>query len=186
MPSRSALAELRATPASMRGSSHLLQNHPFSPHPSRTTFTMFTRRAYTSVRGILPTQTTTAVRSRTFAVAAAVRSPARAPTLGDITPDSAASFNEKQKNFREGLIAAQKRKEQDESTSWPTSLSCTQPPGWLQIRVLEAANVSTQKMRAHANRRAPRRRVGRSLPSSTVHLKVVSLTRTSNAASRKY
>jgi hypothetical protein len=84
---------------------------------------MFTRRAYTSVRGVLPTQATTAVRSRTFAVAAAARSPARAPSLGDITPDSAASFNEKQKSFREGLIAAQKRKEQDESTSWPVSLS---------------------------------------------------------------
>jgi hypothetical protein len=78
---------------------------------------MLTRSACASVRGILSPQSATVARSRAFAVGAASQSPARAPTLADITPDSAASFNEKQKSFRDGLAAAQKRKEQEESTS---------------------------------------------------------------------
>jgi 23S rRNA G2445 N2-methylase RlmL len=74
---------------------------------------MLTRSACASVRAIL----SPSVGSRTFAVSAASQGPARAPTLADITPDSAASFNEKQKSFRDGLVAAQKRKEQEESAS---------------------------------------------------------------------
>lgn len=76
---------------------------------------MLTRRAGASVRGILAPQPAITVRSRAFCAAAATRSPVRAPALADITPDSAASFNEKQKNFRDGLVAAQKQKEQEES-----------------------------------------------------------------------
>jgi hypothetical protein len=53
--------------------------------------------------------------SRSFAAGAVMKSPARAPALADITPEDAASFNKKQKEFREGLIAAQKQKEQQES-----------------------------------------------------------------------
>jgi hypothetical protein len=78
---------------------------------------MLTRRACASVRGVLSSQTATAVRSRAFTIGAASQSPARAPALADITPDAAASFNEKQKSFRDGLVAAQKRKEQEESAS---------------------------------------------------------------------
>jgi hypothetical protein len=78
---------------------------------------MLARSACASVRAILSPQSATAVRSRAFAVGAASQSPARAPALADITPDSAASFIEKQKDFRDGLVAAQKRKEQEESAS---------------------------------------------------------------------
>lgn len=76
---------------------------------------MLTRRVCASVRGILSPPCATAVRSQAFSAGAPTQSPARAPTLADITPDSAASFNEKQKSFRDGLVAAQKRKEQEES-----------------------------------------------------------------------
>jgi cell pole-organizing protein PopZ len=70
---------------------------------------MLARRACARVR------TAVAVQSRPFVAAAAVQSPARAPTLADITPESAASFTEKQKKFRDGLVAAQKQREQQES-----------------------------------------------------------------------
>jgi hypothetical protein len=76
---------------------------------------MLTRRVCASMRGVA--RSATAVRSRAFAVGPASQSPARAPTLADITPDSAASFNEKQTSFRDGLVAAQKRKDQEESSS---------------------------------------------------------------------
>ncbi|EDU50260.1 NIPSNAP family protein [Pyrenophora tritici-repentis] len=75
---------------------------------------MLTRRACAGVRGILAPQPAIAFRSRAFGAAAVTQSPARAPAIADITPDSAASFNEKQKSFRDGLVAAQKRKEQEE------------------------------------------------------------------------
>ena len=39
----------------------------------------------------------------------------RAPALGDITHDSAEVFNAKQKEFREGLESAKKKKEQADS-----------------------------------------------------------------------
>ncbi|CAN9288714.1 unnamed protein product [Alternaria alternata] len=76
---------------------------------------MLTRRVCASVRGgILSPLCATAVRSQAFGTGPPTQSPVRAPTLADITPDSAASFNEKQKSFRDGLAAAQKRKEQEE------------------------------------------------------------------------
>ena len=82
---------------------------------------MLTRRVCASVRGgILSPLCATAVRSQAFGTGPPTQSPVRAPTLADITPDSAASFNEKQKSFRDGLAAAQKRKEQEESPS-PTT-----------------------------------------------------------------
>jgi hypothetical protein len=77
---------------------------------------MLTRRAFASLRGTLPVQQSTAVRSRAFTAGAATQKSAHGPALADITPESAASFTEKQKEFREGLITAQKRKEQQEST----------------------------------------------------------------------
>lgn len=86
---------------------------PSSSGPDSTI--MLTRRVCASVRGILSPPCATAVRSQAFSAGAPTQSPARAPTLADITPDSAASFNEKQKSFRDGLVAAQKRKEQEES-----------------------------------------------------------------------
>jgi hypothetical protein len=77
---------------------------------------MFARRVYPHVRSTLPSSNLISVCSRTFAAATAARSPVRAPVLADITPNDAASFSEKQKEFRESLVAAQKQKEQEEST----------------------------------------------------------------------
>jgi hypothetical protein len=49
-------------------------------------------------------------------VAAAAQGPSRAPTIADITPNSAASFNRRQQEFRDSLVAAQRQKEQQDST----------------------------------------------------------------------
>lgn len=51
----------------------------------------------------------------------------RAPSIRDITPDSAAQFNARQKEFRENLEAARKRKEQQESQSVAASASDSAP-----------------------------------------------------------
>lgn len=48
---------------------------------------------------------------------------ARAPGLGDLPPDGAEAFNKKQKEFRDGLEAAKKRKELADSQSLPTLTS---------------------------------------------------------------
>ncbi|KIW46330.1 hypothetical protein, variant [Exophiala oligosperma] len=51
---------------------------------------------------------------RAFTTSALCREPARSPGLGDITPDGTDAFNTRQKEFRDGLEAAKKRKEQAE------------------------------------------------------------------------
>lgn len=77
---------------------------------------MFTRRACGNVRGVLPISRPGTVSTRSFTAGAIAQSAAhRAPALADITPDAAESFNRKQNEFRESLIAAQKQKEQQES-----------------------------------------------------------------------
>jgi hypothetical protein len=80
-----------------------------------TTFSMLARRACAHALNSLPVSSALAIRSRSFTAAA--QSQFRAPALADITPDSAASFNKKQQEFREGLAAAQKQREQQESAS---------------------------------------------------------------------
>ncbi|EEH34913.1 NIPSNAP family protein [Paracoccidioides lutzii Pb01] len=47
----------------------------------------------------------------------------RAPSIRDITPDTAASFNARQKEFRENLEAARRKKEQQESQLGDASVS---------------------------------------------------------------
>ncbi|EEH23489.1 hypothetical protein PABG_05700 [Paracoccidioides brasiliensis Pb03] len=47
----------------------------------------------------------------------------RAPSIRDITPDAAASFNARQKEFRDNLEAARKKKEQQESQLGDASVS---------------------------------------------------------------
>lgn len=76
---------------------------------------MLTRRSCSNVRGILPISRPAHAHTRFFAAGTASQSSVRVPALADITPDAAASFNRKQKEFREGLIAAQKQREQQES-----------------------------------------------------------------------
>jgi hypothetical protein len=80
---------------------------------------MFAQRASSNVRSILSAPRSIPVGSRSFVAGASLQSSSRAPALADITPDAAASFNKKQKEFRDGLVAAQKQKEQQESTSHP-------------------------------------------------------------------
>lgn len=82
---------------------------------------MLSRRACANVRARLTPPLVTSVHARAFGAGSATQSPTRAPTLADITPDGAASFNEKQKKFRDGLVAAQKRKEQEESMSYASA-----------------------------------------------------------------
>lgn len=82
---------------------------------------MFTRRACGSVRSAISAQATTKqTATRSFAAFAATQNPVRAPSLADVKPDGAAEFNQRQKEFREGLIAAQKKKEQQESQCSPS------------------------------------------------------------------
>ncbi|KAK9630375.1 hypothetical protein V6Z98_003919 [Aspergillus fumigatus] len=52
----------------------------------------------------------------------------RAPSIRDITPDSAAEFNARQKEFRENLEAARKKREQQESQSVDASGSTPASP----------------------------------------------------------
>lgn len=76
---------------------------------------MLARRACASVRSLVPAvQPTTPVNSRSFAAFAAAQRQSRTPALADITPDGASKFNERQTEFREGLIAAQQKREQEE------------------------------------------------------------------------
>ncbi|KAF2679503.1 NIPSNAP-domain-containing protein [Lentithecium fluviatile CBS 122367] len=79
---------------------------------------MLARRVCASVRNAVPAHHSAAVTSRSFSAIAAAQGPARAPALADVKPDGAAAFSEKQKEFREGLIAAQKKKEQQDSQSY--------------------------------------------------------------------
>ena len=78
---------------------------------------MLARNACARALNCLPASQAFAIRSRSFAVSAAVQGSGRAPALGDITPNGAADFNQRQKEFRESLITAQKQKEQQESAS---------------------------------------------------------------------
>lgn len=81
---------------------------------------MLARRVGAGLRSALPAQhTTAAVNSRCFTAYAAAQSQ-KAPALADIRPDSAAEFNARQKEYREGLITAQKKREQRESQSFPS------------------------------------------------------------------
>jgi hypothetical protein len=76
---------------------------------------MLARRICASVRSAIPASPTAAANVRAFCVLAAARGPVRAPALADITPNGAAKFVQRQKAHREGVIAAQQKKEQEES-----------------------------------------------------------------------
>ncbi|KAF2877030.1 hypothetical protein BDV95DRAFT_558345 [Massariosphaeria phaeospora] len=75
---------------------------------------MLARRVCTSVRSAVPAHHSKAALARSFAVLAAAQGPARAPAIADITSDGAAKFNERQKEFRDGLTAAHQKKVQQE------------------------------------------------------------------------
>lgn len=55
--------------------------------------------------------------TRTFTSTSLSRNQARSPALGDVQPGGAEAYNARQKEFRDGLEAARKRKEQAERQS---------------------------------------------------------------------
>lgn len=88
---------------------------------------MLTRRVCASARSVLSMPNNKSALPRAFTTSAAIKSSARAPALADITPESVASFTAKQKEFREGIVAAQKRKEQEESKFYSCNGSLPSP-----------------------------------------------------------
>ncbi|KIW82518.1 hypothetical protein Z517_05545 [Fonsecaea pedrosoi CBS 271.37] len=68
-------------------------------------------------RRLLPLSTSAQTPSlfRAFTTTSLLRDPPRSPALSDLTSDGADAFNVKQKEFRDGLEAARKRKEQADS-----------------------------------------------------------------------
>lgn len=75
---------------------------------------MLARRACLSARNAIASTPAPQAASRPFTALAASQSRIRAPALADLTPDSAAKFNERQKEFRESLAAEQRKKEDEE------------------------------------------------------------------------
>jgi hypothetical protein len=114
-----ALARLSFDPTTARLARHKLSTthvnlFDHTPEPF-IMVTMVARRAFAQARSNASVPRVLTLHSRSFAAVAAAQNPARAPALADITPDGAASFNKKQLEFREGLVAAQKKREQQES-----------------------------------------------------------------------
>jgi len=106
-------------------------NNPTYPlshlhHRRRSHATMLAQRACSNVRSILSATRAVPPVTRAFSAGTLLQGSARAPALGDITPDAATSFNKKQKEFRDGLVAAQKQKEQQESASLPDDWSTSE------------------------------------------------------------
>ncbi|KAF2792285.1 NIPSNAP-domain-containing protein [Melanomma pulvis-pyrius CBS 109.77] len=75
---------------------------------------MLAQRVCAGARAAITVIPPAAASSRAFSALVAARSSARAPALADVTPDGAAKFAERQREFREGLITAQKKQEQQE------------------------------------------------------------------------
>lgn len=74
------------------------------------------------IRRLVPTSSlsSSSLLLRSFTSSSTVREPPRSPSLGDVTPDGADTFNARQKEFRENLQAAKKAKEQADSQSLAT------------------------------------------------------------------
>jgi hypothetical protein len=73
----------------------------------------FIRRSVTALR---PSPFSSPASLRTFAASSShLQQPAKAPALADVLPNGASSFDAKQKEFRENVIAAQKEREKRES-----------------------------------------------------------------------
>ncbi|KAF7512270.1 hypothetical protein GJ744_001838 [Endocarpon pusillum] len=66
------------------------------------------------IRRLMPTNSvsSSSLLLRSFTSSSTARGPPRSPSLGDVTPDGADTFNARQKEFRENLQAAKKAKEQ--------------------------------------------------------------------------
>jgi hypothetical protein len=145
-----------------------------------TTPSMLARRVCAHALNSLPVSSALAARSRSFTAATATQSRSRAPALADITPSSAASFNKKQQEFREGLAAEQKQREQQESTLFQSRFAHAMFP--LQDTVFTD---TMQRTLVIKSKKAARRRAEHFHHSSTALPKDANLIKTSSAASRK-
>lgn len=122
---------------------------------------MLTRRALTGVRGRASAAQPIAPSSRPFTALAAAQSPARAPALADITPDAASKFNERQKEFREGLVNAQKKKEQQESqSSSPGHLSASDTSGGPNLLGKSLTSLLAEEARAREAQESGKKKGG--------------------------
>lgn len=74
----------------------------------------------------------------------------RAPSIRDLTPDSATEFNARQKEFRENLEKARKEKEQQESQS-EAPVSASAPPSRDRFREYAAAPTAPSASNASCN-----------------------------------
>jgi hypothetical protein len=142
---------------------------------------MLARRACAHALNSLPASSALAARSRSFTAATATQSRSRTPALADITPSSAASFNMKQQEFREGLAAEQKQREQQEST---ISYSCLRMQYFLCLNT--GFTDTMQGTPVIKSKKVARRRAEHFHHSFTVLPKDASLTKTSSAASHKF
>ncbi|KKK16488.1 NIPSNAP family protein [Aspergillus rambellii] len=75
----------------------------------------------------------------------------RAPSIRDITPDSAEEFNARQKEFRENLEVARKKREQQESQSVGASASTSASSPVARDRLREYATAPTAPNKGNAS-----------------------------------
>lgn len=75
----------------------------------------------------------------------------RSPSIRDLTPDSAAEFNARQKEFRENLEEARKKKEQQESQSVKASASTSYSPSRDRFREYATAPTAPSESNASGN-----------------------------------
>lgn len=80
---------------------------------------------------------------RAFSSSALCREPPRSPALSDLNSEGAAAFNKKQKDFRDGLEAARKRKEQADSQLLAASASPPSPGASGVLETLGLGSLST-------------------------------------------
>jgi len=66
----------------------------------------------------------------------------RSPALADVTPDGASAFEARQKEFREGMKAAQRKKQQQDSQSLTASASSSSPSAFASGSAPTAPQVS--------------------------------------------
>jgi hypothetical protein len=122
---------------------------------------MLTPRAVAGVRSAISAAPLTAAASRPFTAAAAAQAPTRAPALADITPDAASRFNERQKEFREGLREAQKKKEQQESqSSSPGHLSASDTSGGPNVLGKSLTSLLAEEARAREAQESGKKKGG--------------------------
>lgn len=74
----------------------------------------------------------------------------RAPSIRDITPDSASEFNARQKDFRENLEVARKKKEQQESQSEASASASASASAPAQPSASPASPASRDRSREYA------------------------------------